>query len=75
MLAYVHIKANPAKDNEILAELMKLPEVKEAHVLFGKWDIVAKVETGSPEALGSFVVSNIRTIPGVKLTSTSIVAK
>jgi DNA-binding Lrp family transcriptional regulator len=55
--------------------LKALPEVKDVNILFGEWDIIAKLELEAPQALGTFVMDKIRTLPGVKLTSTMIVAK
>ncbi|MBI4451680.1 Lrp/AsnC ligand binding domain-containing protein, partial [Candidatus Woesearchaeota archaeon] len=49
--------------------------VKELHVLFGEWDMIVKLELSSPEELGAFVLNNIRPIPGVRMTSTMIVAR
>ncbi|MDO8660326.1 MAG: Lrp/AsnC ligand binding domain-containing protein, partial [Candidatus Woesearchaeota archaeon] len=59
----------------ILEELRSLSEVKEAHILFGEWDVIAKLELPNPEALATFVMEKVRTQPGVKLTSTMIVAR
>ena len=75
MLAYVLISLQEAKEREILDEITEYDEVKEAHVLFGEWDIIAKVEVANPDALGTFVMEKIRTISEVKVTSTLIVAK
>ena len=52
-----------------------MEKVKDVFVLFGEWDLLARLELDSPEELGTFVIENIRTIPGVRLTSTMIVAK
>jgi len=59
----------------IRLSLVEMPEVKEAHILFGEWDIIALLDMDSPEHLGSFVMEHIRSLPGVKLTSTMIVAR
>ena len=75
MLAYLLIGLQEAKEREILDEITKYSEVKEAHVLFGEWDILAKLEIESADALGTFIMEKIRTIPEVKVTSTLIVAK
>jgi DNA-binding Lrp family transcriptional regulator len=75
MHAYVQIGLDDAKESEIYEALKALPEVKEVHILFGEWDIIAKLELTAPEALGTFVMEKIRSLPGVKLTSTMIIAK
>lgn len=75
MHAYVQIALDEAKETDIYEALKVLPEVREVHILFGEWDIIAKLELDAPEALGTFVMDNIRSLPGVKLTSTMIIAK
>lgn len=75
MLAYVQISLDTAKENDILEQLKLFKETKEVHILFGEWDMIVKLEVHSPEALSSFVMNNIRSISGVKFTSTMIVAR
>lgn len=75
MQAYVQIGLDDAKESDTYEALKALPEVKELHILFGEWDIIAKLELPAPEALGTFVMDKVRTLPGVKLTSTMIIAK
>ena len=75
MLAYVQVSLDEAKEEEIYDQLSSMKEVKEVHILFGEWDMICKIELPTAEGLGSFVMSNIRNIPGVRLTSTMIVAK
>ena len=75
MLAYVQIALNKRNEQEVYETLVEMSEVKEAHILFGEWDIIALLDMDSPEHLGSFVMEHIRSLPGVKLTSTMIVAK
>ena len=75
MQAFVQLTLDSAKEENIYQELKKMPEIKEVKILFGEWDIIAKLELESPEALAAFVMEKIRSISGVKITSTMIVAK
>jgi len=75
MHAYVQIGLEESKEVDVYEALKALPEVREIHILFGEWDIIAKLELPAPEALGTFVMDKIRSLSGVKLTSTMIVAK
>ena len=75
MLAYVQISLNKRNEQGVYETIVDMPEVKEAHILFGEWDIIALLEMDSPEHLGSFVMEQIRSLSGVNLTSTMIVAK
>ena len=75
MLAYVQVSLNKRNEQDVYDSLTAMSEVKEAHILFGEWDLIALLEMRSPEHLGSFVMEHIRSLSGVKLTSTMIVAK
>lgn len=74
MKAFVQVatKGNEAKINE---HLKSLPEVKEVYMLFGEWDFLALVEIENAEQLAAFVVDKIRSVQGVRLTSTMICVK
>ncbi len=52
-----------------------MKEVIDVHILFGEWDMMAKIDVPTAEELGPFIMDNIRSLPGVKLTNTMIVAK
>ncbi|MFH1591496.1 MAG: Lrp/AsnC ligand binding domain-containing protein [archaeon] len=75
MIGYILIGLENTNEQDILSMLLDNPVVKEGNILFGEWDIILKVETENPEALGAFVVDHVRNIPGIKLTSTLISAK
>ena len=75
MQAYVQIALDSAKEREVLDRLAKMGEVREVHILFGEWDMIAKIELKDPEKIGNFIMENIRSLPGVKMTSTMIIAK
>lgn len=49
---------------------MKVKQIVELNLLFGEYDLIAKVEGESYDAIGAVVVSHIRTIEGVKATKT-----
>ncbi len=74
MKAFILISLNGKHEREMLDELRSFPEVKDAYVLFGEWDLIAEVEVSNPDALGTFVMDNIRSNPKVNLTSSLIVA-
>ncbi|HLC66074.1 MAG TPA: Lrp/AsnC ligand binding domain-containing protein [Candidatus Nanoarchaeia archaeon] len=75
MQAYVQISLDSAKEKDVLQKLESMPQIKEVHILFGEWDMIAKVEVPGEDKLGPFIIDHIRTLPGVKLTSTMIIAK
>ena len=75
MQAYILIALKGCDEYEVLSNVRQLPEVTEANVLFGEWDIIAKVKTENPDSLATFMMDKIRKMPEVKLSSTLIVAK
>ena len=75
MLAYLLLAAKSGHEQDIYDAMKKLPEVKNLHILFGEWDVIGLLDLESPEHLGTFVMEKIRTLPGVKLSSTMIVAQ
>ena len=75
MNAYILIALADCDAQTVVEELTDFDEIVEAHILFGEWDVIAKLDVESPEAAGTFVMENIRKLEEVKLTSTLIVAK
>lgn len=75
MLAYVLISISGFDERDILSKIRDINEIKEAHILFGEWDIIAKIEAPTSEALTSVVIDKIRSLDGVELTSTLIVGE
>jgi DNA-binding Lrp family transcriptional regulator len=75
MLAYILISFDPGKEREAYEVISKMPHVKQINIIYGEWDIIVLAESTSSGELDEFVVDQIRMVPGVKLTSTMIVAK
>ena len=73
MKAFVLVSLNGAGVRRFMNELKSFPQVKEAHLLFGEWDVLAKVEFPDAEQLAAFVMDKVRANKDVKLTSSLIV--
>jgi DNA-binding Lrp family transcriptional regulator len=69
-IAFVLIHVSPMKESEVCNKLSKIPEVIELHSLFGKYDIIAKIEAKDFESIGQIVIHKIRKIDGITYTST-----
>lgn len=69
-LAYVLIKTEVKKEQEVYDALLKLGEVAELHKLFEEYDLIAKVEARDFGKIGDVVVDKIRTVRGVSDTHT-----
>ena len=46
-MAFVFISAESGSEDEVKKALDKIPNVKEAHLVYGVYDVVAKVEADS----------------------------
>ncbi|UCD14784.1 MAG: Lrp/AsnC ligand binding domain-containing protein [Thermoplasmatales archaeon] len=69
-IGYVLISAAPAYEHAVYHKLTKVSEIIELHLLFGEYDLIAKIEAEDFEKLGSIVVNKIRKIEGVVDTKT-----
>ena len=73
--AFVLINAELGKEEGILKELRSIGNVKEAHFVYGVYDIIAKVEADSMEKLKEIVTFKIRRLTDVRSTLTMTVAE
>ena len=71
VVAFILIVTELAKERSIVDELLKLPGVVEARLLFGEYDALARVEVDNIAQLDN-VVTAIRNINGVVKTITLI---
>ena len=69
-VAIVLMTTEPGKEVEIIEQIKKINEVKEALVLFGEFDIFLKLQCPDYGYLSSVVVNQIRHIEGVETTTT-----
>jgi len=71
--AFVLINAEIGSEDEVLKSLKGLPNVKEAYVVYGVYDIVARVEAETMEKLKDVVTWKVRRLEKVRSTLTMIV--
>ncbi len=72
MLAYVLVRMGKG-EKDLVAFLRKLPQVKEAYIVYGEYDAIVKVETEDMRELTKLVLDQIRARFPVERTSTLIV--
>jgi DNA-binding Lrp family transcriptional regulator len=76
--AFVLIRVAPGHEEETVDALMKIPEVTEAHIVPGDWDIIAVVNSQkevivpSDEKVYRLVLDKIEKIKHVKDTNTMV---
>jgi len=67
------LKEGRISQRELVRKIATLPEVQEAHIVTGNWDIIVKVKVEDVDELGRFVVDRLRMIKGVDKTLTCVV--
>ena len=72
-LAFVFINADIGSEQEVLEQLRKIDSVKEAYMVYGVYDIVAKVDALTNDDLREVVTSKVRKLSKVRSTLTMMV--
>ncbi len=73
--AFIVFSTEMGSEEEVLDELKKLEGVKEAHCVYGAYDIIARVEADSMDKLKDTVTWKVRKINNVRNTLTMLVTK
>jgi len=73
--AIVLINTEIGTEEEVLNTLGSIEGITEAYIVYGVYDIVAKVRAASTEALKEIISSKIRKIPKVRSTLTMIIVE
>ena len=72
-IAFILINAELSKEDMVLALVRALPEVKEAYLVYGVYDIIIKVEAETVQAIKDAVFTKIRPMDDVRSTITMMV--
>ncbi len=70
IIAYTLLACDSGSENSVMEQLKAIPSVKEAHGLFGPYDILVKVESSSVNDQRETIAFKIRKIPHVRSTLT-----
>jgi len=73
--AFLLISAEIGRERDVAGELEAIPNVKEVHVTYGVYDVIAKVEAESPERLKETITNKIRSLDHIKSTLTMVVVE
>ena len=71
--AFVMINAEIGEEEEVLRFLMEEIKVDEAYVVYGVYDLVAKVSSDTMKNLKDMVINQIRQAKGVRSTLTMVI--
>jgi len=72
--AFVLINADSGSERKLLEQIKNMDGVKEAYLVYGTFDIIAKVKTKSLEELRTQISAKTRKLDNVVSTMTLIVA-
>jgi DNA-binding Lrp family transcriptional regulator len=72
-IAFVLINSEAGTEKEVLKELKSIKEVKEAYVVYGTYDVIAKVEAETMDKLKDIITWRARRLDNVISTLTMIV--
>ncbi len=75
VLAYVFFKVSSGAEREVAQRLIEFEGVQQADIIFGEYDVVAKILATDLDALEGFVSEKVRTVPNVLVTSTMIISR
>lgn len=75
VLAYVLFKVSSGTERHVAEKLSDFEEVLQADLIFGEYDVVAKVMTKDLDMLEDFVSDHVRNVPNVLVTSTMIISR
>ncbi len=71
--AFVLISSEVGQEDQVIIDLQAIPEVKESYVVYGVYDVIARVEADSMQHLKDVVGLRIRQLDTVRTTLTMIV--
>ena len=72
-LAYVLINTELGAEEEVKKKLMEQPEVEEAYIVYGVYDLIVKLRAETMEKVKAAVTWKIRRMDKVRSTLTMIV--
>ncbi len=75
VLAYVLFKVASGTEREVAQKVIEFDEVIQADIVFGEYDVIARLTTENLNKLEEFVSQKVRTIPNVLVTSTMIISR
>jgi len=68
--AYVVIHCDNGEEYPTLKNLSHIPEIKEADVVFGFYDVICKIEASDNKTLENVITKAIRTLPHIRSSIT-----
>ena len=75
MLAFLLMTVKKGSERFVGDKLLELNPVKNVHMIYGEFDMIAKIDVDSLLGLQKFIIDEIRSINEIGMTDTLIVAQ
>ena len=72
-VSFAHKGDKALSHRKVAKEIARFPEVQEAHIVSGEWDFLIKVKVKDVDAVGKFVIDELRLLRGIEKTQTCFV--
>jgi len=72
-LAFVLVNAEVGSEGEVVKKLRETDNIKEAHLVYGVYDLIAKIEAETMDKLKDVIAQKVRKVPGIRSTLTLLV--
>ena len=69
-IAYILIQCDLGSEEQIIKEIMQIPEIKEVRGTYGIYDVFCKVQADTKEILDQVITNKIRKIQKIRSTIT-----
>jgi len=73
--AYVLFKVSSGTEREVCQKIVQFDEIMQADIIFGEYDVIAKISAPDLGTLEDFLSTKLRNVPSVILTSTMIISR
>jgi DNA-binding Lrp family transcriptional regulator len=70
--AYILINCEIGEESSVMSQLKEMPNVSEVHIVYGVYDLIAKIEAEDTDSLKKIVTENLRVLEKVRSTMTMI---
>jgi DNA-binding Lrp family transcriptional regulator len=71
--AFILISTELGSETDVMKELKKIDETKEAHKVYGVYDIIARIEADNMENLKDVISLKVRRISMIRSTLTMMI--
>ena len=70
--AYILINCEIGEESSVMTQLKEMSNVVEVHIVYGVYDLIAKIDAEDTDSLKKIVTENLRVLEKVRSTMTMI---